>query len=105
MLPPKTNMYSDESDDSPAASGGGDEPTESGKEALLPKSIFGEGVKPGDKITLTAMSIQEDEVVCEKSGDDQPSEDDETESPEPEEGDDQEHEAPESGGMSSMLSD
>lgn len=109
MLPPKTNMYSDEPDAPAAASGGGDDAQESGKEALLPKSIFGDGVKPGDKITLTAVSVQENEVVCEKDGGDEPSEDDENREPEPEPGESGEGEAEpddgDNGGMSSMLSD
>ena len=101
MLPPKTNMYSDEPDAPPA---GGEAKSEesSGKEALLPKSIFGEGVKPGDKITLTAVSVQENEVVCEKA-EDEPSEDGENR--ESDMDGEQPEEAPESGGMSSMLSD
>jgi hypothetical protein len=97
MQQTSANMYSDAPDDAPAKSApSGEGPDQ--QSALIPKALFDGDVKPGDKITLTAVSVDEDEVVCEKAGDDQGHED----------GGEPAAEAPEQeapGGMSSMLSD
>jgi len=105
MLQDRTNMYSDSDEpaSAPDADSSGDSASEN-QTALIPKSVFGKDVKPGDQITLKAVSVHGDEVACEKAGD---SEKPEEEAPEPsgddEDGGDQSPSAP--GGLSSMLAD
>lgn len=67
MPTPDTDYYSDAGqgpDSQPSETKGGDY-----QSALLPRSIFGEDVKPGDEITLRAKEVQGDDVICEKCDD------------------------------------
>lgn len=102
MLPDRANMYSDDDASSGGDSTPGGDTEDSSSEsqtALIPKSVFGSEPKPGDTITLKAVSVHGDEVMCEKAegGEEQ------QEAPPEEEGGDQTPSAP--GGLSSMLSD
>jgi hypothetical protein len=102
MLPDRANMYSD-------SDGGGDTPPsgdteDSGSEsqtALLPKAVFGSEPKPGDTITLKAVSVHGDEVVCQKADGGEESPPDDGSMPPPDEGDAR----PQGGGIASMLAD
>jgi hypothetical protein len=42
--------------------GSGEPGSDTGQNALLPRSIFGDGVKPGDTITLKVSAVFGDEV-------------------------------------------
>ena len=70
------------------------------KTGLLPKSLFGRELKPGDKCDIEVVAVHEQDYAvkgCEGHGDD--------EKPEEPEGGDESEPAEPSSEMSSMLSD
>ena len=102
MLPDRANMYSDDDASSGGDSGAApdDDQGSESQTALIPKGVFGSEPKPGDSITLKAVRIEGDEVVCQKADG---GEGDEEQPPPDDDGGDQSPQAP--GGLSSMLSD
>lgn len=96
--------YSDNYDDSPEPADGGDKHESSGDDsaeqtAVLPKSIFGSEVKPGDYIRLCVEKVEENDVLVHREEDsgkgEKPEEEPMAEAPE----------SPASGSMSSMMED
>ena len=66
----------------PYGPGQGGDDSEMGQNALLPRSLFNDGVKPGDTITLKVSAIYGDEVeVSATASSEEPEEIEEEESP------------------------